>query len=481
MVLKSDLAGSEPLSDRPKWSQAILQPAKEFKLTPLPVIAGTIPPELTGSLYRNGPGRLTRGDKRVGHWFDGDGAVLGVHIKEGKATAVYRYVQTKEYQEETAAQKFLYPNYGMTSAGGWWENLKPAFKNVANTSVLPLSDRLLALWEGGLPHALDLQTLETYGKDNLAVLSHDRAFSAHPKVDSGEIFNFGISIGSKIVLNLYKCNLQGQITQQNTFALRNLSLIHDFVIAGDYLVFFIPPIKANLLPVMLGRKAFCDSMEWKPKLGTQILIFDRHSLSLVSQGTTEAWFQWHYTNGYVAEDGNLIVEFVRYRDLQTNQYLKEVATGKTTTSAKGTLWEIKIQPQTAKVISNSQILDRWCEFPVIDPSKVGKSWRYTYLSCHREGVKENQEILTAIARFDRQENKLVVADMGGNIYPSEPVYVPNADQPTTGWLLTVVYDANNHSSEVRIYNSDRLDADPICRLELPEVIPPSFHGTWLNQ
>ncbi len=71
--------------------------------------------------------------------------------------------------------------------------------------------------------------------------------------------------------------------------------------------------------------------------------------------------------------------------------------------------------------------------------------------------------------------------MGTNIYPSEPIYVPSADEPTTGWLLTVVYDGNNHSSEVRIYHSDRLDAEPICRLGLPEVIPPSFHGTWRNQ
>ncbi len=134
-------------NDCPKWSQAILQPAKEFNLTPLPVLAGTIPPELTGTLYRNGPGRLSIGDRRVGHWFDGDGAVLGVHFGEGKASAVYRYVQTEGYQEETAAKKFLYPNYGMTSPGGWWENLKPTFKNVANTSVLALSDRLLALWD----------------------------------------------------------------------------------------------------------------------------------------------------------------------------------------------------------------------------------------------------------------------------------------------------------------------------------------------
>jgi carotenoid cleavage dioxygenase-like enzyme len=468
-------------SDHPKWSQAILQPATEFELTPLPIRSGSIPLELTGSLYRNGPGRLSRGKQRVGHWFDGDGAVLAVHFHSGTASAVYRYIQTAGYQAEATANKFLYPNYGMTAPGGWWENLKPAFKNVANTSVLPLSDRLLALWEGGFPHALDLQTLATYGEDNLTTLAHDQPVSAHPKLDSGEIFNFGLSIGSKIILNLYKCNLQGKIIQQNSFPLPYLSLVHDFVVAGDYLVFLIPPVKANLLPVMLGRKAFCEAMEWKPQLGTQILIFERYTLSLISQATTEAWFQWHYTNGYVTEAGNIAIELVRYPDLATNQYLKEVATGKTTTEAKGTLWEIKLEPHTGKVIANTQLLDKMCEFPVINPSKVGKPWRYTYLSCHQTGVDPSQEILTAIARFDRHQQQLEITDMGINLYPAEPVYVPSQENPTTGWLLTVVYDGNNHSSEVRIYHSDRLEADPVCRLELPEVIPPSFHGTWCNR
>ncbi len=466
--------------DYPNWSQAVLEPAKEFNLTNLSVVSGAIPSELRGSLYRNGPGRLSRGDQRVGHWFDGDGAVLGVHFEAEKASAVYHYVETKGYQEETTAGKFLYPNYGMTSPKGWWDNLKATFKNVANTSVLALSDRVLALWEGGFPYALDLKTLETQGKDNLDGLFDKQSFSAHPKVYAGEIYNFGVSLGSKVVMHLYKCNSQGKIIQQNSFPLPGVSLIHDFVLAGDYLIFFIPPVRANLLPVILGQKAFSDAMEWKPQLGTQVLIFDRHTLSLVSQTTTDAWFQWHYTNGYVGEDGNLVVELVRYSDLQTNQYLKEVATGRTTTEAKGTLWEVRLDPQTGKVISNSQLLDKHCEFPVINQLKVGKPWRYTYLSCHREGVKENQELLTAIAQFDRQENKLVVADMGAKMYPSEPIYVPHPNAPNIGWILTVVYDGNNHSSEVRIYQSDCLDTEPICRLQLPEVIPHSFHGTWRN-
>ena len=125
-----------------------------------------------------------------------------------------------------------------------------------------------------------------------------------------------------------------------------------------------------------------------------------------------------------------------------------------------------------------QLLDRHCEFPLTAPQETGKTWRYTYLSTHRDGVDISQELLTAIARFDRHTGDLSFADMGANMYPSEPIYVSSPDNSDAGWLLTVVYDGNQDRSEVRVYQSDRLEDEPLCRLALPSVIPPGFHGTW---
>ncbi|MEW5857070.1 MAG: carotenoid oxygenase family protein, partial [Cyanobacteriota bacterium] len=178
-------------STRKAWAKAIAQPAQEFPLTPLPLLSGKIPEGLRGTLYRNGPARLERGGIRVGHWFDGDGAILGVQFTDAGASGVYRYVQSEGYQEEAKANQLLYGNYGMTAPGPIWNQWLKPIKNAANTSVLALPDRLLALWEGGKPHALDLQTLETWGLDNLSGLSDGLYYSAHPKRDAetGEIFN----------------------------------------------------------------------------------------------------------------------------------------------------------------------------------------------------------------------------------------------------------------------------------------------------
>ncbi|RMF70126.1 MAG: hypothetical protein D6742_00985, partial [Cyanobacteria bacterium J069] len=96
----------------PKWAAGVLHTAQEFSPTPLTVLEGQIPVALQGTLYRNGPGRLERGGQRMGHWFDGDGAILAVRFGGGAATGTYRYVQTAGYQAEAAAGRLLFGNYG---------------------------------------------------------------------------------------------------------------------------------------------------------------------------------------------------------------------------------------------------------------------------------------------------------------------------------------------------------------------------------
>jgi carotenoid cleavage dioxygenase-like enzyme len=464
------------------WANAFSQPAPEFPATPLTVLSGSIPEGLRGSLYRNGPGRLQRGTTRVGHWFDGDGAILGVHFTDAGATGVYRYVQTDGYKEEEIKGEFLYGNYGMTAPGPVWNQWFKPIKNAANTSVLALPDKLLALWEGGNPHALDLLTLETQGTDNLSHLEASAPYSAHPKIDpnTGEIFNFGIAAGINAILRVYKSDATGKIIKQNSVPLDGLPLVHDFAMAGQYLIFFVPPVRVNLFPTAIGLSSFSDALEWQPKHSTQILIFDKETLTLVSRSEAEPWFQWHFGNSFVDQDGEINIECVRYADFQTNQYLKEVATGETHTKTKGTLWRSRFNPNTAKISALTEVFDKNCEFPVVPSHTIG-NLATTYLVVHREGVDPSQEMYNAIAKLDYQTDTVTIADLGENRYPSEALYIPDALNHQQGWVITVVYDGNSDTSEVVIFDSDHLNEESVCRLNLPAVIPHSFHGTWQAQ
>lgn len=462
------------------WAKALATAAKEFLPTPLSVLSGSLPAGLQGTLYRNGPARLERGGKLVGHWFDGDGAVLRVHFSAAGATGVYRYVQTAGYQEEEKAGQFIFGNYGMTPTAPIWQRFGKTVKNAANTSVLALPDKLLALWEGGQPHALDLETLETRGIDHLGGLGNHRSYSAHPKCDAktGKIYNFGVTISKQATLHVYRSNAGGQIEQQTVIALDGIPIIHDFVMAGQYLLFFISPVRMDPLPVLLTLKSYSDSLRWQPEKATQILVIDRETLAVVSRSEADPWYQWHFGNGYVDARGTVVVDLVRYENFQTNQYLKEVATGQTHTAAKGTLWQLHLDPLSGKLHQMQQVVDRGCEFPVVSPQQVGQPARYTYLSIHRQDADLSQELFGAIACFDYQTGSLTEADLGEHRYPMEPLYAPDAYDPEQGWIVTVVFDGKTSSSEVWIFDADHLDADPVCRLALPEVVPMGFHGTW---
>ncbi len=122
--------------------------------------------------------------------------------------AVYRYVQTAEYQVETEKGRYIFGGYGMNPPGNLWKRLTKSLKNSANTSVLALPDRLLALWEGGYPYGLNLQTLETLGPEDLGNVENQQSYSAHPKRDSitGDIYNFGVTPGLNSSLNIYRSN-----------------------------------------------------------------------------------------------------------------------------------------------------------------------------------------------------------------------------------------------------------------------------------
>ncbi|MGB2925788.1 MAG: carotenoid oxygenase family protein, partial [Limnothrix sp.] len=139
---------------------------------------------------RNGPNPQFAPIGRY-HWFDGDGMIHGVHLQNGKASYRNRYVQTKGYLKENAAQEAIWS--GMMEPPQM-ELPEGPFKNPANTALVWHAGKFLATWEGGEPHALGLPELNTFGNYTFG----DRlqsSMTAHPKVDpkTGEMFFFGYS------------------------------------------------------------------------------------------------------------------------------------------------------------------------------------------------------------------------------------------------------------------------------------------------
>ncbi|MGI9598275.1 MAG: carotenoid oxygenase family protein, partial [Acidimicrobiales bacterium] len=79
-------------------------------------LEGTLPAGLAGTLYRNGPGRFDRGGLRKNHLLDGDGMIQALTVANGTVRYRNRFVRTRKYLEESAANRYLYDT---------WASLRP--------------------------------------------------------------------------------------------------------------------------------------------------------------------------------------------------------------------------------------------------------------------------------------------------------------------------------------------------------------------
>ena len=156
---------------RAGWEKSFVSVAGEYEYE-ISEIEGTIPADLKGSLWRNGPGNFERGGQRFEHVLDGDGYLGRISIdgSSGRASFKGRFVRTADFEEEEAADAILKRNTFGTQpeGGGVLANAgRLALKNVANTNVITLGGKVLALWEAGMPQRVVPSTMDCEGNDDM--------------------------------------------------------------------------------------------------------------------------------------------------------------------------------------------------------------------------------------------------------------------------------------------------------------------------
>ena len=86
--LKKDSSQNQAIFSQEDWSSAYCNVEKELNNAELKLVKGSIPKQISGTFYRNGPGRLERGGRWVHHPFDGDGMIAAFKFDNGKINPV---------------------------------------------------------------------------------------------------------------------------------------------------------------------------------------------------------------------------------------------------------------------------------------------------------------------------------------------------------------------------------------------------------
>lgn len=454
--------------------------AKEYSDLEL-VVHGRLPAGLRGVLYRNGPGRMERGGHAYGHLFDGDGHVCRFEIADGQVRYSNRFVRTRFFEREEQAGRVLYRCLGTNRPGGLLANfLRLRFKNAANTHVIEHGKRLLALYEGGPPYALDPDSLQTEGVWDIdgalrnpfdavtRLLTPLLPFAAHPSIDpeTGELIGFGLLPGRPNRLLTYRIDRAGRCIESRNFALGRSSFVHDFLLTEHWMLFLLPQVDYGMAGVLFGYTSAAGSMAVHTDRPMEVMLIPRDGGSPISFETIPG-FAFHFAGGAEHPDGSLHANLVHHSRFPSLESVEGLITSG---EALGRLTRLDINPKTGRTRA-TRLSDHAHEMPRIG---IGGQWIY---SC---GVPADRDlpfysaILGSRLSEDGHAAQTLVRDFYPDL-PGEPIPV-EADGET--WLLVLIYRAREHRTDLVILRGDDLSTS--AEIELPHSLPPGFHGSWVD-
>jgi carotenoid cleavage dioxygenase-like enzyme len=414
----------------------------EFDLS----VEGAIPAELDGWYLRNGPNPR----QATAHWFTGDGMIHGVRVEGGRA-AWYRnrWVRTDSFKED-------FPLYNADGT----RNLRAG---TANTHLINHAGKTLALVESSLPYEItnDLETVGAYDFGGKLVDS----MTAHPKIcpNTGEMHFFGYGNIFEPHVTYHRADANGELTINRPLDVKALTMMHDFALTAEHVIFMDLPIVFNMDVALKGDGDM--PYRWDDNYGARLGVMRRDDpFGPVRWFEIDPCYVFHVANAY--DDGNSIVlQAVRYPELWRDSGGFD---------ANGVLWNWTIDLQTGKV-TERQLDDRAVEFPRIDDRLATLPARYAV------SVGEGRLVRYDLTTGGAAEHVFGTAESPGG--PGEAVFVPSTSGPadeSSGWYIGYVYDPARDGSDLVIIDASDFTGKPVARIKLPQRVPYGFHGNWIS-
>ncbi|XP_062115357.1 carotenoid 9,10(9',10')-cleavage dioxygenase 1-like [Humulus lupulus] len=467
----------------------------------LPLI-GYLPECLNGEFLRVGPN--PKFAPLAGyHWFDGDGMIHGLRIKDGKATYVSRYVRTSRLQQEEyfGAPKFmkigdLKGHFGLLAVimqilRGKLKVLDLSYGNgTANTALVYHHGKLLALSEADKPYVIkvledgDLQTLGQLDYEKR--LTHP--FTAHPKVDpfTGEMFTYG-SAHTPPYITYRVISKDGFMHDPVPITVSDPIMMHDFAITENYAIFMDLPLIFRLKEMVKENKLmFSFDTTRKARFG----VLPRYAKDelLIKWFELPNCFIFHTANAW-EEDDEVVMISCRIENSDLGLYSGQVKEKFDTTTS---LYEMRFNMKTG-LASQKQLSASHVDFPKVNKSYSGRKQRYVYGARLDDFAK-----VTGIVKFDlhaepmRDKTCLEVGgnveglyDLGPGIFGSEAIFVPKVhgvnSEEDDGYLIFFVHDENSGKSKAHVIDAKTMSEDPIAVIDLPCRVPYGFHAFFLTE
>ena len=479
-------------------------------------IEGELPPDLIGTLLRNGPGSIDVHGNRLNHPIDGDGLVCGLTFTgDGRVHFRSRFVNSKHRQAETQAQKMLYRgqmgslpphfsylNASINTAGmllfGRKKNPYP-FRNPSNTNVVYWAGKLLTAYETHMPHRLNPNTFETEGIEKFdGSLSRVKTFAAHFREDpqSGNliILSSRPAIGKRrAIIQFTEFDPEWKVVRQQIHHIDGLNYVHDFAMTPNYLIVQMTPfvhIDAMAgLKILSGTTSPGEMMRYYEHLPSKLVLIPRYKGAGISEDSEDLLpiqvddiSPVHIFHFGTAFENNESVELTAVCLSPPFQMHWDRRVWLSNTSeAPGLLYRYRISlpKDESPRLDRKQIDDSSCEFPIVDTRFHGEQQRFVYLMAN---ARKNERLpYRDIVKCDvlNDENARDVWYSDGLI--GEPTFAPRNATSTDGddgWIIAQYHQPSDHKTQFVILDAKKISEGPICRLMIRHHVPFSFHTTF---
>jgi carotenoid cleavage dioxygenase len=407
--------------------------------------------------------------------FGGDGMIHALSIENGRVGYRNRWVRTERFEKEREAGRALFCSFNPMDVDESVKGLQT--DGVANTSIVWHADRLLVLEEAHMPIEIDPLTLQTKGRYSFGDKLHG-PMTAHPKIDeqTGEMFFFGYNAKGGISehMTFSVVDASGLITRSEAFVAPYASMVHDFIVTKEHILFPIMPLTGSLERALAGGPVYA----WEPEKGVYIGVMPRNGSVREMR-----WFRgtpsyvFHPMNSYT-QANKIICDVCEYPEAPLFPLADGTKGDPKKALAKMVRWTFDLDSES-DTFKSEQLHDIVCEFPRFDERFTGLNYRHGYFAGDTQPA-EKVGGFNVIGAVDHRTDTLDLYDVGAGCATGEPIFVPASKDAAEGegFLLAHVYDANRGASHLAIMDAQNVADGPIAKAYLDHRIPYGFHGNW---
>ena len=436
------------------------------------IIEGEVPKDLFGSYYRNGPDPQFPPMGGQYHWFAGDGMIHAFNFENGKISYKNRWVQTSKWKQERKAGRSLInalnpmesdPIYNFNSSDG-----------TANTNIIYHANKLLALEEGHPPFELDPISLESKGSWDYKKKLNS-AMTAHPKIDpkTGEMFGFSYGFGDN-KMTYFVIDASGELTTYSEFETPYSSMVHDFIVTTEHVIFPIFPLIIDFNLVAKGM----SPIAWDSNRLSQIGVMPRNgTVKDIKWLEDDPCFVFHPMNAYTDGD-KIIADMMQFEEAPLFPHLDGSIPDNKKAEARLNRWEIDLTSNSGS-IKKDYLDEHIGEFPRLDERFSMSNYRYgIYASNHGDSPKGIS--FNSVTRYDYETGNKEFFTLSEFDAVGEPIFVPKSSdaEEGVGYVIALAYLGKENRSDLMIFDAENISSGPMAKAMLPHRIPYGFHGNW---